>query len=59
MADPNLIDHAWSRFRDGELSIDGLGELLLESGCSPKEVRETLSEEAKYPLPPHYFGLEE
>jgi hypothetical protein len=58
MADPNIIDNAWCRFKDGELSLGGLGEALIDNGFSAKHVREILSEETKYPLPPGYFGPE-
>jgi hypothetical protein len=50
---------AYELWQEGELSLDALGEVLLEEGFDPREVRIMLSSEAKYPLPVNYFGLEE
>lgn len=50
---------AYELWQDGELSLSDLGEALIEEGFDPREVREMLSEEAKYPIPKNYFGLEE
>lgn len=47
-----------ARYSDGEMSLDQIGETLLEEGCSPREVRERLSDYAKYPIPVNYFGYE-
>lgn len=58
MGDPNVIDWAWQQFRDGELSLDGLGQVLIDNGFSPKHVRKTLSDEIGYAIPVNYFGGE-
>lgn len=50
---------AYELWSDGELSLDDFGEVLLEEGYDPREVREMLSVESKYPIPVNYFGLEE
>lgn len=52
------IVEAYEMFQDGELSLSDLGEVLLEQGYDPTEVRQMLSKEAKYPIPHNYFGLE-
>ena len=50
---------AYELYRDGELSLGGLGDVLFEEGFNPREIREMLSVETKYPIPLNYFGLEE
>ena len=49
---------AYELFQDGELSLDDFGEILSQNGFLPREVREVLSVEARYPIPVGYFGLE-
>jgi len=46
------------RFRDGELSLEEIGELLIEQGFDPGEIRSMLDDETKYPIPKGYFGKE-
>lgn len=54
----SAMENALDRFRDGELSLARLGDVLIDEGLSPREAREALSEETKYPIPPGYFGRE-
>lgn len=45
-------------FRSGEMTLQSLGDVMLDGGMSPREVREELSQETKYPIPAGYFGDE-
>ncbi len=52
------IVEAWELFEDGEISLDAIGDILLEDGWPAGEVRETLSIHTRYPIPVGYFGEE-
>lgn len=51
-------ENALDRYRNGDMTLAALGDVLIDEGMTPREAREALSEESKYPIPPGYFGRE-
>ena len=46
------------QWRDGDLSLCEVAELLAEQGFDPGEIRSMLDEETQYPIPKGFFGKE-
>ncbi len=49
---------AYEKYRDGELSLFDLGEVLLEQGVDPRAAREKVSRDTGTTIPVNYFGYE-
>ncbi len=48
---------AYELYQDGGITLQALGDVLLEEGFSPREIREALSVETHIPI--GYFGPED
>ncbi len=49
---------AWQDFEDGGITLDAMGDVLLEQGYEPSYVREILSRHTLNSIPVGYFGEE-
>lgn len=52
------LENGHRRFRDGELTLSGLGEVYEDCGYHPYQIRQLLSRHAQYLIPKGYFGRE-
>ncbi len=49
---------AYELYLDGEITLQTLGDVMVEEGFDPGEIRKMLSLETRTPIPVGYFGPE-